>query len=263
MKPTPRPTDIHRALTNQCSHAAALARWQARRAPAQLAALRQLQSYAGETLAARRAHQLTQRDTGPELSTADAEPLILWTNEDAPQVLKFWRGRDFLRHRGYYCDEHEHDTIEAAAVILADFPGLIFEAVRHSDSDGLRVDLNSAEPIDYTEAGSDWNASEARADAAREAIRSADSTARRMAEDEREHNEQWQHEQDLEQARGELDQNRAAFRRLAAELRPLCKSALATAYPAAADAIRAQLAAILRDRRDILQTIAEHKTALA
>ena len=263
MKPTPHLADMERALRNQTSHAARLARWQTRRAAAQLATLRQLPSYAGETLAARRAYRIAHLDTGPELSAADAAPLILWTNEDAPQVADSWRGRDFLRHRGYYCDDEERDTVEAAAVILSDFPGLIFEAVRHSDSDGLRVDLSSAERIDYSDADSDRDADDARDDAARHTIRSADRTAERRAEDEREFRERDRHEQDLEAARAELDSNRAAFRRLAAELRPLCASALATAYPAAADAVRAQIATILSDRRDILQTIAEHKAAIA
>jgi hypothetical protein len=263
MKPTPTIADITRALRNRTTPAARLARWQTRRAPSQLAALRQLPTYAGNTLAERRAYRLGNYDSGPELSAPDAPTPTLWTNEDSPLVSHYWPGRTFLSHRGWYTDEHQQDTLEAAAVILADFPGLIFEAVRSSWDDGLRVDLTSAERIDYSDADSSYAADDIRRDAARDTVRRADSVAQRMAEDEREFQEMHRHELDLEEARADLNRNRATFRRLARELRQLCPSALAETYPAAAEAIRAQVAAILADRRDLLETIAEHKQALA
>jgi len=255
--------DIARALRNRTSHAATLARWQRLRPAAQLHTLRSLPSYAGETLSERRAYRLRVYHSGPELSAPDVETPILWTNEDSPEILHAYPGRDFLRHRGWYTDDDERETIEAYAVILTDFPGLIFEAVRESCSGGIRVDLSTAAAIDYSEAESDYNASEAREDAAREAVRAADSTAESDAEEEREYQEQERHKIDLEEARADLAANRADFRRLRRELRKLCTPAMREIYPAAADAIRAQVRALISRRTETLDTIAEHKQALA
>ena len=255
--------DIARALRNRTSPAATLARWQRLRPAAQLHTLRNLPSYAGATLAERRAYLIRVHHSGPELSAPDSKTPILWTEENNPEVFCAYPGRDFLRHRGWYTDDDQRDTLEAYAVILADFPGLIFEAVRESCSGGIRVDLSTASAIDYSEAESDWNASEAREEAAREAVRAADSTAERDAEKEREHQEQERHRIDLEEARADLAANRADFRRLRRELRKLCTPAMREIYPAAADAIRAQVRALISRRSETLDTIAEHKQALS
>jgi hypothetical protein len=263
MKTTPKLAAIARALRNRTSKAATLARWHRLRPAAQLANLRSLPSYAGETLAERRAYRLRVYHSGPELSAPDAETPILWTNTDSPEILDAYPGREFLKHRGWHTDDDERETIEAYAAILADFPGLIFEAVRESCSGGIRVDLSTASAIDYSEADSDYNASEAREDAARETVRAADSTAERDAERERDYQDTEWHRASLEEARADLADNRAKFRRLRCELRKLCTPAMREIYPAAADAIRAQVKAILRRRTETLDTIAEHKQALS
>ena len=256
--------DIARALRNQTTHAATLARWQRLRPAAQLHTLRSLPSYAGETLAERRAYRLRVYHSGPELSAPEVETPILWFDgTDSPEILNHWKGGDFLTHDGWYTDEHQDDTFEAYAVQLADFPGLIFEALRMSCNDAIRVDLESFHAIDYSEAESDYNADEARDDTAREAIRAADSTAERDAEEEREYQEQERHRIDLEEARADLAANRADFRRLRRDLRDLCAGPIPTMYPAAADAIRAQVKALISRRSETLDTIAEHKQALA
>lgn len=132
-----------------------------------------------------------------------------------------------------------------------------------SCNDAIRVDLASFHAIDYTHADSDSYATDLRDETAKDAIRAADSTAEHDAEDEREYQEQERHRMDLEEARAELGTIRADFRRLRRELRKLCPSTLPTDYPAAADAIRAQVKTILRRRAETLETIAEHKAALA
>lgn len=255
--------DIARALRNRTSPAATLARWHRLRPAAQLRAIRSLPAHAGGTLAERRTYRLRVYHSGPELSAPDAKSPILWTNEDSPEILDAYPGREFLKHCGWYTDDDERDTLEAYAVILAEFPHLIFEAIRDSMSEGIRVDLSTASAIDYSESESDWNASEAREDAARETVRAADSTAERDAENERDYQETEWNRASLEDARAELGTIRQEFRALAAELRRLCPSTLPTDYPAAADAIRAQVRAILRRRSKTLDTIAEHKHALS
>ena len=260
--------DITRALRNQTTPAARLARWQSRRAPALLHVLRSLPSYAGTTLAARRAYWLANYDQGgPELSSPEAETPILWIDDidRSPLVLEYWEGRDFFNHRGWYVypDGDPDETLEAYAVRLADFPGLIFEAHRDSCSGSVRVFLADAWPIDYTHADSDGYAEDLRRETAKEAIRAADSTAERAAEDEREYQERERHRADMEEARADLDRNRAEFRRIAAELRRLCPSALPADYPAAADAIKRQVRAILSERAELLDTIATHRAAIA
>lgn len=106
-------------------------------------------------------------------------------------------------------------------------------------------------------------AADAIKEAARDAIRAADSTAERIAEDEREYHEQERHRFDLEEAREELAAIRRDFRNLAAELRTLCPSGLPENYPAAAAAIRAQAKALLSRRSETLDAIATHKAAIA
>jgi hypothetical protein len=270
--------DIARALRNRTSKAATLAAYMApiwripytwRAQPpearstlrARLANLRSLPACYGTTLAEKYRHASTQPPL--ELSAPEAESPILWTEEDRPEVFRAYPGRDFLRHYGWYTDDDERETIEAYAVILKDFPHLIFEAIRDSMGDSLRVDLSTAAAIDYSETESDYNADEAREETAREAVRAADSTAERDAEEEREYQEQERHKFDLEEARADLASIRADFRRLRRDLRDLCAGPIPTMYPAAADAIRAQVKAILSRRSETLDTIAEHKQALA
>ena len=248
-------TDITRALRNRTAHAARLARWQSRRPTAQLAALRALPSYAGTTLAARRAYALTNYDTGPELSAPEAESPTLWTNEEGPGVRRLWAGRDFLNPRGWYTDQFQDETLEAYAVQLADFPGLIFEATRDSMSGTVRVYLEDFHAIDYRDSNCDYNAAEMRADTARDAIRSADSTAEREAEKYRDYQAEEDRKRQAEEARDDLKRNRATVRALIQDLRGLCPTDLPATYPAAASAVKRQLADLLQDRSDTLDQL--------
>ena len=264
MKTTPKTAAIVRALRNRTSYAATLARWQSRRPAALLAAIRDLGSYAGSTLAKRRAYALHYKSHTPELSAPDSPTPVLWFDgTSSPDIAHHWAGREVLKNRGWYTDDDQSDTFEAYAVQLVDFPGIIFEAIRTSCNDAIRVNLADFHAIDYREADCNYSAALEITVTARAAIRSADSTAEREAEEEREYQERYRHETDLEDARHDLHTIREEFRALAAELRSLCPSALATTYPAAAAAIRAQVAAILHRRRETLDTIAEHKAALA
>jgi hypothetical protein len=255
--------DIARALRNRTSPAATLARWQSIRPAARLSTIRN-RNPASITLAARRAYAMQHDNGSPELSAPNSAAPFLWFDgTSSPEILHAYPGRDFLRYRGWFTDDDQSETIEAYAVILADFPHLIFEAIRESVSDGIRIDLSTASTIDYSEAESDYDASEARRDAARDAIRSADSTAEREAESEREHQARAQAEQELEEARADLAAIRADFRNLCHELREICSGPMPTIYPAAADAIRAQVRALISRRSETLDTIAEHKQALS
>ena len=248
-------TDITRALRNRATHAATLARWQSRRPAAQLATLRKLPSYAGRTLAERRAYAMQHNQT-PELSAQDSAP-VLWIDDldRSPEILRHWQGREFLRHSGWYTDDYQDETLEAYAVQLADFPGLIFEATRDSMSGTVRVYLDYFHAIDYRDSDCDYNAAEMRADTARDAIRSADSTAEREAEKDRDYQAEEDRKRQAEEARDDLKRNRATVRALIADLRELCPTDLPTTYPAAAAAVKRQLADLLKDRSDLFDQL--------
>lgn len=78
------------------------------------------------------------------------------------------------------------------------------------------------------------------ADAAREAARRADSIAETVARDQREYNEAWQAAREWEELASEMQDSRAAARRLVADMRAAIKSGLEAA-PSICDALRAQL----------------------
>lgn len=254
-------TDPARYFRNLDTPAARLARWQdfrplrIHRAAARLEELRALPDYAGTTLAARRAYAMTNRDPAPELSDPDAAAPYLWTNEGHPAIANFWPGRDFLRHRGWYTDQHEDETLEACAVILADFPRLIFAAIRCSLSDTVRVLLDDWQEIDFSEAACSYSTREARDEAARDTIRSADSTAEREADDERRYQAEEDRKRQAEEARDDLKRNRTTVRALIADLRELCAGPIPSMYPAAASAVKRQLADLLRDRSDLFDQL--------
>lgn len=243
--------DIIRAYRNRTTHAAALAAWQTRRPAAMLHTIRELPQYAGKTLAERRAYAMRNRvNTAPELSAPESETPYLWTCGTCPLVLDYWPGRRFLRRHGWFTDDYQEETLEAYAVRLVDFPRLVFAAVKNSMSEGLRVHLDDWREIDFA---TDRHAT----DAARDAIHAADSIAEREAEEAREFYRQEARKQEIEDARAELAENRREVRGLIAELRKLCPTDLPATFPAAAAAVKAELARLMRERSHTLQTIAQ------
>lgn len=243
--------DIVRFYRNRTTHAAALAAWQDWRLAARLHVIRDLPDYAGKTLAERRAYAMRNRgNVTPELSGPESETPYLWTGETCPLVVDCWPGRRFLRHHGWYTDDYQEETLEAYAVRLTDFPRLMFAAIRNSMGDGLRVHLDDWQEIDFA---NDHDAT----DAARDAIQAADSIAEREAEEAREFYRREAKKQEIEDAKAELAENRHEVRRLISELRRLCPTDLPTTFPAAAAAVRAELARLLRERSRTLQTIAQ------
>ena len=273
-------TDPARYFRNAASPAARLARWQEpsfhrpnfragieplSAIDSRLAQIRKLPDYAGKTLAERRRYLIQNDAAGPELSSPDADAALLWIDDlDAsPLVASHWQGGEFLDHRGWFTDDFQEDTLEACAVQLKAFPHLIFEAIRNSTGGSVCVYLEDFHAIDYSDAENNYDAGDAVKEAAKDAIRSADSTAEHQAEKERLYQAEEDRKRQAEEARADLDRNRATARALIADLRQICPTDLPASYPAAAAAIRAQVAAILHRRRETLDTIAEHKAALA
>ena len=92
-------------------------------------------------------------------------------------------------------------------------------------------------------------------DTARDAIRSADSTAEREAEKDRDYQAEEDRKRQAEEARDDLKRNRATVRALIADVRELCPTDLPTTYPAAAAAVKRQLADLLKDRSDLFDQL--------
>lgn len=263
-------TDPARYFRNIDTPAARLARWQEpsfhrpnfrakieplSRIHSMLDAIRKAGDYTGKTLAEKRRYLIDHQ--APELSSPEAEAARLWIDDmdRSPLVLNYWKGRDFLNHRGWYTDEHQDDTLEAYAVQLEAFPHLIFEAIRDSMTGTVRVMLEDFHAIDYSDADSDWSAKEAQEEAARDAIRSADSTAEREAEEERRYQAEEDRKRQAEEARDDLKRNRSTVRALVREFRELCGGPIPTTYPAAASAVKRQLADLLKDRSDLFDQL--------
>lgn len=242
--------DITRALRNASTPAARLAAWQNR----PLYSRRKLiADYYDKTAtpAARRKARIASE--GPELSSPDAEKPLLWLSGTKDPTLADWTaGRDFLTHRGWYADEYQDETLETYAVILKAFPRLVFYAVMSCG--GLRVELSEWEEIDFSASGyrSADCPDEARREAAKEIIRSNDSSTQREAENECEYQHKWGIERDIEENKETLATLRGEIRALAHELKTLCPSTLAASYPVAAKALRLGLQGLLRDRRGLM-----------
>lgn len=251
--------NIESAFRNASSPAAKLAAWQSLPAPYRLREIRDYLAkpwHKGETIAAARKSLIDSQ--GPELSSPEAEKPILWlSGEQDPEILETYAGRIALNHRGWFTDSFEDSTIETYAVRLNRFPHLIFYAVK-SDG-GLRVELSDWEEIDFSDCESDYNASDAIADCARDVIRCNDSSTECEAEESREYAEKYQIEQDIERNRETLAGLRDSIRRLAHELKSLCPSPLVSQYPAAAQSLRASLARLLEERRELMAE--NHKLA--
>lgn len=117
-------------------------------------------------------------------------PVLCLGSDDHILIKELTEGRDVLNHCGWYCDAEDQrsdDTIEAVAVELEDFPGIIFEAARDNGGGSVAVYLAEFRVIGYSECKDDWDTDNVKTEVIREVIRSADSTAQALAEDEQEY----------------------------------------------------------------------------
>ena len=249
--------NIVSAFRNAATPAARLAAWQSHHPIRHLKDLRERMAanYSPPaTLAEARREAIA--NMGPELSSPEADHPLLWlSGENDPEVLAAYAGRDHgLDHRGWYSDPYQDETLETYAVRLARFPRLLFYAVRDSMSGDLRVRLDEWEEIDFSEAVSDYQADDAIRDAARELVRAYDYTTECEAEESREFYEKEDRKAQIEENRDTLKTLRASIVSLARECRELCASPTAQRYPAAAEAIRERLAAMLRERASLIST---------
>ena len=248
------------ALRNASTPAARLARWQSptygTRSPLSrnLAALRDYLAntyHSGETLASARRALIASK--GPGLSSPCAESPLLWTNEQGPEILETYTGRDCgLDHRGWYSDDFQEENLETCAVRLARFPHLLFYAVKDSCNDDLRIHLDEWEEIDFSDVASDYQAEDAVKDSARALIRSNDSTTQREAEESQEFYRKDRAEQDIAENKETLAGLRQEIRALAHELKTLCQSSASDLYPVAARAVRRSLQTLLAERRELM-----------
>lgn len=239
------------AFRNAATPAARLAAWQNRHPVNRRKSLADYYVKTA-TLAERRTARI--KASGPELSLPGAENPFLWLSGDNdPEVLETFAGRGFLKHQGWFSYDGEQDTLETYAIRLKRFPRLMFYAVKDSMSGDLRVRLDEWEEIDFSECSCDWEATEAVKECANDLVRSNDSSTEREAEKSREYYERDRREQEIEENKNELKTLRGKIRALAHELKSLCPSPAAKEYPAAASALRASLAAMLRERGRLME----------
>jgi uncharacterized membrane-anchored protein YjiN (DUF445 family) len=135
--------------------------------------------------------------------------------------------------------------------------------VRDSSEGGIRVNLDDWQEIDFTDCEADYHADDARKNAAKEIIRSCDSSTRREAEDSIEYFRKDRMEIELEETKEILSALRQSIRALCRELKALCPSPLATEYPAASSAVRASLKRMLSERREAMETAATLRESIA
>jgi hypothetical protein len=229
---------IIRALRNSTAPQSKLAAWQSLHVSNRLRRIRERRSkdyHAGESLADARRALINQQ--GPELSSLESPEAYLWD----PATLDEYPGRQFLSHRGWYCDQYQCDTLETYAVRLPEFPRLMFYAVKNSLGGSLRVHLEDWEEID----GDDTEA------AARSIVRGCDSATEGQAEESREYYEAEDRKSRIEENRQALKNLRGEIRSLAAELKRLCP--MAGEYPAAAAAVKRSLKRLLAERVDLME----------
>lgn len=177
----------------------------------------------------------------------------LWLEETSPEI------RDMHKGTGWYSDDYYAETIAACGVILESFPGLVFGATLESAGGMLGVELTSAEAIDFDGSCDEYQAGAARREAMKDAARWMESTAERMADDERRYQEEQREEMERDEkareARETIADLRPRIRALVAELKQICGGTLAATYPAAAAALRQNLAGMLDERREAFETI--------
>lgn len=187
---------------------------------------------------------------------------------NSPEVLREWDckeapARRWLEHTGWYTDEFQDETIRAAVVELKRFPGILFAATVESMGGMISVDLTTWEEVDFFNAFSESYASDLRDEYAHSVIQSADSIAKRLAEDEREYQTKWRMEQDLEENRETLATLRQSIRALCRELKTLCPGTLPQSFPAAAEAVKRELARLLNEREDLISENAKLRESIA
>lgn len=244
--------NIVSAFRNASSPAAKLAAWQNR---PMFRRRESLASYYVKTASLTERRKARLSSQGPELSSPEAEHPLLWCKESSPEILDAFAGRDHgLDHRGCYTDNYEEETLETYAIRLARFPHLLFYGVRDSMNGDFRVHLDEWEEIDFSECESEYHVDDAIGDAARQLVRSNDSTTEIEAEESREFYRKDQVERDMEENRETLKGLRSEIRALAHELKTLCPSSLAIDYPAAGKALRDSLRGLLADRRELMET---------
>ncbi len=188
---------------------------------------------------------------------------------NSPLVADFWSPQSdrtmerAIGHTGWFTDDDfQEETICPVAVELKRFPGIIFEGTIESMGGMISVDLTSWDEVDFSDCHCEDDAVSARFDTAKAAIQSADSTAQRMAEEEREYQRKWRAENDIAENRETLAGLRQEIRALCHELKQLCPSPLASEFPAAGKAVRDSLKSLLRDRRELMATNAELSASL-
>lgn len=249
--------DITRALRNATSPAARLADWQGR----PLFRRREsMASYYVKTARLTERRKARLSDSGPELSSPEAENPLLWCSKESPEILETFAGRDHgLDHCGWYTDDFQSETLETYAIRLTRFPRLLFYAVLDLCNGDFRVRLDEWEEIDFSECESEYDVSDAVSDAARQLVRSYDRTTEREAEESREYYRKEGIERDIQENKENLKGLRGEIRALAHELKTLCPSPLAVNYPAAGKALRDSLRSLLADRRELMES--NHKLA--
>jgi len=214
---TTRIADIVRSLQNSTTPAAKLAIWQLSSPSKNLEKLRTYMAPgypcrpcnfpANPTLADWRKALIHDpafcSSVVPNVTTGEEEsdnrgPRLYFAHEEDWRIRHYTLGRCVLDHQGWFIDGQCYETIEACAVELKKFPGLIFEAVRESMGGSVTVFLTDSWPVDYSGCENSHDAFQAHADTVRDCIRGADNTAQSMAEDEREYHERQKREAEAE-----------------------------------------------------------------
>ena len=241
---------------NAEKHATKLASWQSQPLAKRLKALKAeiaCQYSTPKTLA--EAFKAKISRNCPELSSPEVKNPLLWVSDNSPEVLEYYQGRAFLEHQGWFTDDDcQDETLETYAIQLARFPHLLFYAVKDSCNGDFRVSLNNWEEINYSEAESDYDSSDATSDCAKEVVRCNDSSTQYEAEESREYYRKYRVEQDIAKNRETLSGLRTEIRELCHELKELCPSTIARNFPTAASACRNALSALLSERRELMES---------
>jgi hypothetical protein len=173
--------------------------------------------------------------------------------ERSPAIVNDWKYADQrgTSHKGWYMDRCTQDeTIQGAAVELAQFPGIIFAATFESISDYYTLDLATSRPVTYEDQ---------RGEVAHDLCLVMDDTARSMAEEECDYQEQFRAhvaaQEAHDEARATLENIRRNLRPLLSELRAL--RTLATDSPNACRALRSHIQTMMDQRAQAHETLAQ------
>lgn len=197
------------------------------------------------------------------------EPQLFLASLADPAIAREYDPKDNRRMKrtighngGYTDDDFQDETIRPVVIELVRFPGVMFAATVESCSDAVTVWLDTWEAVDFTGCQSDYGATDAREECARDVVRQADSIAQRLAEDEREFQRKDTIEFKITENKETIASLRQEIRALARELKDLCASSMSDLYPVAASAVKAQLSALLGDRRELMEKNAELAASL-